>query len=180
MNVATGKAEGDTAGVSSTAVAVALGLGVGLDSTTTTSSSTTTSVDDAEGDGVGESEAAGVDDPEVALGDFVGRGDTTGLADALGSGLSSGVGSAVTDGVGETDADGVGVGVGDGAGVDPPPPPPDARGVTALDADEAVEDPAALVATTVNVYAVPLVRPLTVHDVVDVEHIAPPGDDVTV
>src|SRR5215831_16053642 len=55
-------------------------------------------------------------------------------------------------------------------------------GVTALDAAEAGPVPAALVAVTVNVYAVPLVRPVTVAVVVLplVLAVSPPGADVTV
>ena len=40
------------------------------------------------------------------------------------------------------------------------------RGVTGLDADEAKPSPIELVALTVNVYEVPLVRPVTVQPVV--------------
>ena len=53
-------------------------------------------------------------------------------------------------------------------------------GVTALEAPDAVEVPAALVAVTVKVYDVPLVRPLTVHDVVAVVQVNAPGFDLTV
>ena len=53
-------------------------------------------------------------------------------------------------------------------------------GVTALDDVEAFDEPMALVATTLNVYAVPLARPPTVHDVTPVVQVAPPGLAVTV
>ena len=53
-----------------------------------------------------------------------------------------------------------------------------AVGVTEFDTAEAPE-PAALVATTENVYAVPLVRPVTVHDVVAEAQVSAPGDEVT-
>jgi hypothetical protein len=54
------------------------------------------------------------------------------------------------------------------------------RGVTLADAVEGTEFPAALVAITLNVYEVPLVKPFTVHEVVVVVQVNPPGDDVTV
>jgi hypothetical protein len=54
-------------------------------------------------------------------------------------------------------------------------------GVTGVDADEAGPSPFSLVATTVNVYAVPLVSPDTVHEVApEVVQVKPPGLDVTV
>ena len=53
-------------------------------------------------------------------------------------------------------------------------------GVTALDALEAAEVPAEFVAVTVNVYDVPLVRPVTVWVVLDPDDVNPPGLDVTV
>jgi len=40
--------------------------------------------------------------------------------------------------------------------------------------------PTAFVATTVKVYAVPLLRPETTHDVFELVQVRPPGDDVTV
>jgi hypothetical protein len=52
------------------------------------------------------------------------------------------------------------------------------KGVTGLDALEVPLSPAVFVATTVNVYAVPFVNPVTTHDVDAVVHIAPPGDAV--
>ena len=56
------------------------------------------------------------------------------------------------------------------------------KGMTALVAADAVLVPTAFVATTVNVYDVPLVSPVTV--AVNVEPftvaVSPPGDDVTV
>ena len=55
------------------------------------------------------------------------------------------------------------------------------NGVTVALAVDATEDPAALVAVTVNVYAVPLVSPVTVADVaMIVVTRAPPGYAVTV
>ena len=48
-------------------------------------------------------------------------------------------------------------------------------GVTAAEASEAVEVPATFVAVTVNVYAVPLVRPLIVALVPVLLTVAPPG-----
>ncbi len=53
-------------------------------------------------------------------------------------------------------------------------------GVTGSDAGEAEPVPAALVAATVNVYAVPFVNPVTVHDKVLVVQVAPPGVAVAV
>ena len=54
------------------------------------------------------------------------------------------------------------------------------RGVTDADAVDALPVPATLVAVTVKVYAVPLVSPVTVHDVVDDVQVRPPGDAVAV
>lgn len=58
----------------------------------------------------------------------------------------------------------------------------DATGVTEEDAADAGPVPTALVAVTVNVYAVPLVSPLTVHvsGPVDHVHVFPSGLEVTV
>ena len=54
-------------------------------------------------------------------------------------------------------------------------------GVTALDAVDALPAPAPLVATTVNVYGVALVKPTTVQLVPPlVVHVLAPGDEVTV
>ncbi len=53
-------------------------------------------------------------------------------------------------------------------------------GVTAVDAVDGTLLPTALVAITVNVYGVPFVRPVTVHDRVVVVHVRASGDDVTV
>jgi hypothetical protein len=53
-------------------------------------------------------------------------------------------------------------------------------GMTAADGDDVALLPAALVATTVKVYAVPLVRPLTTQGLVVHDAVAPPGDAVTV
>ena len=57
-----------------------------------------------------------------------------------------------------------------------------ATGVTAADGADAAEVPPAFVAVTVNVYAVPLVRPDTTHepDAPVIVHVAPPGDAVMV
>jgi hypothetical protein len=55
-----------------------------------------------------------------------------------------------------------------------------AAGVTEAEAEEAEEFMFALeVATAVKVYAVPLVRPVTTHEVVEVVQVNPPGDEVT-
>jgi hypothetical protein len=61
-----------------------------------------------------------------------------------------------------------------------PGAPVGATGVTALLGADGELLPCTFVATTVNVYAVPLLRPVSVHDVVAVVHVTPPGDDVTV
>jgi hypothetical protein len=56
-------------------------------------------------------------------------------------------------------------------------------GVTVFEAVEAAPVPMTLVAATVNVYAVPLVRPVTVAVVVlpsAVVAVSPPGEEVTV
>ena len=58
--------------------------------------------------------------------------------------------------------------------------PGTAAGVTEFDADDAVLVPELLVAVTVNVYAVPLVRPVTVMGDEEPLAVMPPGDDVTV
>jgi hypothetical protein len=55
-----------------------------------------------------------------------------------------------------------------------------AAGVTAVEADEATELPSAFVATTVKVYAVPLVNPVTVIGVPVPVPVKPPGEEVTV
>jgi hypothetical protein len=52
-------------------------------------------------------------------------------------------------------------------------------GVTDVLADDAEEFPAELRAITVNVYPVPFVKPETVHVVLDVVHVNPPGFEVT-
>jgi hypothetical protein len=54
------------------------------------------------------------------------------------------------------------------------------RGVTAALGAEGGPSPATFVAKTVNVYEVPFVSPVTVHEVVAVVQLAPPGDAVTV
>jgi len=53
-------------------------------------------------------------------------------------------------------------------------------GTTAAEAVEAAPVPETFVAVTVNVYDVPFVRPVTVHEVVAVEHVNEPGVEVTV
>jgi hypothetical protein len=53
-------------------------------------------------------------------------------------------------------------------------------GVTLFEAAEAGLDPMALVAFTVNVYAVPLVRPVTVIGLVVPVAVNPPVEEVTV
>ena len=53
-------------------------------------------------------------------------------------------------------------------------------GVTGDDAAEGAPVPVPLVAVTVNVYAVPLVRPLTVQGLEAPVQVRPPGDEVTV
>ncbi len=53
-------------------------------------------------------------------------------------------------------------------------------GVNEFDADDAGPVPVPFVAVTANVYAVPFVRPVTTHDVVEVVQVLPPGDAVTV
>jgi len=55
-----------------------------------------------------------------------------------------------------------------------------AAGVTGDDADDDGPAPTLLVAVTVNVYAVPSVRPLTSTDVPLAGVVAPPGEVVTV
>jgi hypothetical protein len=57
-----------------------------------------------------------------------------------------------------------------------------ATGVTAVEASDATEVPAALVAVTVKVYRVPLVRPVMrqVSGPLVHMHVFPSGDDVTV
>ena len=57
--------------------------------------------------------------------------------------------------------------------------PGTADGMMAEDADDAELVPFAFVAVTVNVYDVPFVRPVTVHEVVAVVHWNEPGDEVT-
>lgn len=55
-----------------------------------------------------------------------------------------------------------------------------AAGITAAEAAEAAELPTVFVATTRNVYDVPLVSPVTVQLTPEVEHVRLPGVDVTV
>ncbi len=74
---------------------------------------------------------------------------------------------------------GVGGAIGSGAGAGVAP----GDGVTELEDVDVGEVPSRFVATTVNVYVVPFVRPDTVHEVEvagDGEHVDKPGDDVTV
>ena len=52
-------------------------------------------------------------------------------------------------------------------------------GVAGADPADAGPVPARLMAVTVNVYEVPLVRPVTMQLVPLVEQVNPPGDDVT-
>lgn len=52
--------------------------------------------------------------------------------------------------------------------------------VAVLDAADATDDPTEVVAVTVNVYAVPALRPVTVQLVVGAEQVAPPGEAVAV
>ena len=53
-------------------------------------------------------------------------------------------------------------------------------GTTEADALEAAPVPVVFVAFTVNVYEVPFVRSVTVHEVVAVVQVKPPGEEVTV
>ena len=53
-------------------------------------------------------------------------------------------------------------------------------GVTAVDADEAADDPSAFAAFTVNVYAVPFVNPVTFNGELAPVAVSPPGLEVTV
>ena len=53
-------------------------------------------------------------------------------------------------------------------------------GTAVADATETAPVPAEFVAFTVNVYEVPLERPVTVHEVVENVHVNEPGEDVTV
>jgi len=53
-------------------------------------------------------------------------------------------------------------------------------GVTLLDAPDALLVPTVLVAVTVNVYAVPFVKPVTVMGLVEPLPVNPPCEDVTV
>jgi hypothetical protein len=55
-----------------------------------------------------------------------------------------------------------------------------AAGVTEVEADETTELPFAFVATTVKVYAVPFVNPVTVIGVPVPVPVKPPGEEVTV
>ena len=55
-----------------------------------------------------------------------------------------------------------------------------AIGVTAFDAADAEPVPELFVAVTVNVYAVPLVKPVTTRGLADPLPVTLPGEDVTV
>jgi molybdate-binding protein len=55
-----------------------------------------------------------------------------------------------------------------------------AAGIAAFDAGDAGVVPTPLVAVTVKVYDVPVVSPVTTHDVVVVVQVFPPGLEVTV
>ena len=54
-----------------------------------------------------------------------------------------------------------------------------ADGVTAFDGSDAADQPAPVNACTVKVYVVPFVSPSTVHEVVAVRQMRPPGDEIT-
>lgn len=84
----------------------------------------------------------------------------------MGDGLGVGVGEGVGVGLG------LGIGLG-GRGVK-------AVGVTPAEGLDAALVPMPLVAVTVNVYVVPLVRPVTVHEVPAVVQVVPPGAAVAV
>jgi len=77
--------------------------------------------------------------------------------------------------VGAEGATGAGPGFGPGVGAEP-------LGVTELEGPDDRELPKLFVATAVNVYAVPFVRPVTVQEPPDpvTVQLSPPGDDVTV
>ena len=98
---------------------------------------------------------------------------------------AEGAAGAVTTGAGGTGTGAGGTGTGTGAGgtgAGTGAGGTGATGVTLLEASEAGLLPIALVATTVNVYAVPLVRPVTVALVAGAVTMAEPpaGEDVTV
>ena len=57
---------------------------------------------------------------------------------------------------------------------------PGSMGVSHADGEDDPPVPMAFAATTVKVYAVPFVRPVTVHDIVLVVHVLLPGWEVTV
>jgi hypothetical protein len=68
-----------------------------------------------------------------------------------------------------------------GVALTPVGAPGTVAGVTGEEATEAAPVPIELVAVTVNVYGVPLVRPVTTADVAPVVlAVNPPGEDVTV
>jgi len=54
------------------------------------------------------------------------------------------------------------------------------RGDTELEGFDGRPTPVVLVAVTVKVYDVPITSPLTVHDVIAVEQVSEPGEEVTV
>lgn len=132
------------------------------------------------GDGAGEGFEVGVVEGfGVAFGDGLGEAVGLGLGEAVGLGLGEAVGEGVTEGVGVGVAEGEGVGVTEGDGLG------DGDGVTivgagALGAEggegtrkltcagmtavvtcDGVDSPIEFTAVTVNVYELPLVRPLT-------------------
>jgi hypothetical protein len=53
-------------------------------------------------------------------------------------------------------------------------------GTTPADNADATDEPEMFDAVTLNRYEVPFTKPITVQLVVDVEHVRPPGTDVTV
>jgi hypothetical protein len=56
----------------------------------------------------------------------------------------------------------------------------ESTGTTDSEAAEAAPVPITFLAMTVKVYAVPLVNPVIVHEVLDVVQVNEPGDEVTV
>ena len=100
-----------------------------------------------------------------ALATLPGAVATGDVGTAAGGGLVTG-GEMVVGGVG---AAGGGLGAAGGA-----------EGVTPADTLDATDVPASFVAVAVKVYLVPLVRPVTTHDVEVVVQVAPPGEAVAV
>lgn len=91
-----------------------------------------------------------------------------------------GIGARVGCTVGVTIAVGADVGVAVGVGVGVDPPPGDC-GMTGADAGLAAEVPIRLVAVEVNVYDVPLLSPVIVHEPLEpvIGQVSEPGVDVT-